>query len=392
MPHFPKPFYRKPRRRWYVEIDGKQINLGPDRDEAFQQYHELMASPEPVVFKPADSAYPVAMLCDRFLEWVQTHRAEPTYEGYLYRLQRFVDRYPELTVDAIRPFHVQEWADAYDISNTTKRNYMRSIKTCLRWCCKQGHIDKNPLEHMDVPAADRKEVYVPLEEFERILDYINDLNLRDLFITTYEVGCRPQESLRVERRHVELDHQRWVFPSLEAKGKSAPRIVYLSDKAMEITRRLMVQHPTGTLFRNSRGNAWTADTVNSAVDRIRLNMGKAEMKSRGETISDDEIDRVAKTLNPLGRVKGKKVKRSKWQLRAQARRKLLAQRAKELLPRYSLYALRHSWATNALKRGLDSLTVAILMGHQDPSMLAKVYQHLSHSPEHLLNQARRAAM
>ena len=45
MPHYPKPFYRKPRRRWYVEIDGKQINLGPDRGEAFRTYHELMASP-----------------------------------------------------------------------------------------------------------------------------------------------------------------------------------------------------------------------------------------------------------------------------------------------------------------------------------------------------------
>jgi len=55
-------------------------------------------------------------------------------------------------------------------------------------------------------------------------------------------------------------------------------------------------------------------------------------------------------------------------------------------------SLDQHWATNALKRGLDSLTVAILMGHQDPSMLAKVYQHLSHNPEHLLDQARRAAM
>ena len=264
MPHFPKPFYRKARRRWYVEINRKQVNLGPDRDEAFQKY-QLMASPEPVAFCPADTTQTLAALCDRFLEWVQTHRAEPTDEGYL-------------------------------------------------------------------------------------------------------------------------------FPSSEAKGKSAPRIVYLTETAMEITRGLMVQHPAGPLFRNSRGNPWTPDTVNSAVDRIRLSMGKAEMERRGETISDEEIDRIAKTLNPFGCVKGKKVKRSNWQLRAQAKRKLLNQRAKELLPRYSLYALRHSWATNALKRGLDSLTVAILMGHQDPSMLAKVYQHLSHNPEHLLKQARRAAM
>ena len=268
---------------------------------------------------------------------------------------------------------------------------MRSIKTCLRWCCKQGHIDKNPLEHMDLPAADRKDIYVPPDEFERMLQHVRDDNLRDLFVTTYEVGCRPQESLRVERRHVELEHQRWVFPSSEAKGKSAPRIVYLTDKAMEITRRLMVQYPEGALFRSSRGKAWTPDSVNSAVDRIRFSMGRDEMEKRGETISNKEIDRVVKTLNPFGRVKGKKVRREPWRLRSQAKRKLITQRARELQPRYSLYALRHSWATNALKRGIDSLTVAILMGHQDPSMLAKVYQHLSHNPEHLLSQARRAA-
>lgn len=64
--------------------------------------------------------------------------------------------------------------------------------------------------------------------------------------------------------------------------------------------------------------------------------------------------------------------------------------ARVLGPRYSLYALRHSWATNALERGIDALTVAVLMGHSDPSTLARVYQHLSHNPKHLLEQARRA--
>ena len=28
MPHFPKPFYKKARGLWYVQIDSKQINLG----------------------------------------------------------------------------------------------------------------------------------------------------------------------------------------------------------------------------------------------------------------------------------------------------------------------------------------------------------------------------
>ena len=31
MPHFPKPFFRRKKDRWYVQLDGKQINLGSDR-------------------------------------------------------------------------------------------------------------------------------------------------------------------------------------------------------------------------------------------------------------------------------------------------------------------------------------------------------------------------
>ncbi len=59
-------------------------------------------------------------------------------------------------------------------------------------------------------------------------------------------------------------------------------------------------------------------------------------------------------------------------------------------PKYSLYLLRHSWATRALQSGLDALTVAVLMGHSDPSTLSKVYQHLAHNPDYLKSQAEKA--
>ena len=46
MSHYPKPFFRPGRRLWYVQIQGKQINLGPDEAEALRRYHELMATPK----------------------------------------------------------------------------------------------------------------------------------------------------------------------------------------------------------------------------------------------------------------------------------------------------------------------------------------------------------
>jgi integrase/recombinase XerD len=45
MPHFPKPFFKKSRGVWYIEVGRKQVDLGPDRKEAFRRYHALMAQP-----------------------------------------------------------------------------------------------------------------------------------------------------------------------------------------------------------------------------------------------------------------------------------------------------------------------------------------------------------
>jgi integrase len=77
------------------------------------------------------------------------------------------------------------------------------------------------------------------------------------------------------------------------------------------------------------------------------------------------------------------------ELREEARRKLRNKQAMSLVPRFSLYALRHAWATRALQAGVDGLTVAILMGHSDPSTLARVYQHLSLNPRNLQEQMAR---
>ena len=386
MPHFPKPFYKKARGVWYVEINRKQINLGPDEKEAFRQYHLLMGKPREQAVSPES----LLAIIDAFLEWTQKNRAPDTYEWYRYRLQRFVSTYPDMRVSALKPFHVEHWVDQYDVAQTTRRNYFRSIKRCLSWARRQGRIDSDPLEGLDVPGAERKDVYVPPEEFERLLTFVPDAGFRSLLVTTYQTGCRPQESLRVVADWVDKKNARWVFPQKESKGKKSPRIIYLNDVALAISKRLLDKHPNGELFRNSRNRPWSTEAVNCCFDRIQTRMGKSLLKVEGKEPSETEIAKFAMTLAPKKREKGIERAKRPAELREEAKAKLFGRMARQIAPRYSLYALRHSWATNALKRGVDPLTVALLMGHKDPSMLARVYQHLSHSPEHMRDQARKA--
>ncbi len=386
MPHFPKPFFKKGRSAWYVEIDRHQHNLGPDKDEAFRQYHQLMAQPQ----AKKVSAESLAAIIDAFLEWTQRNRSAETYEWYRYRLERFIRRYPDLRAVELRPYHVETWADSYDFSRTSRRNYLRSVKRCMKWARKQGYIDVNPIADLEVPSANRKEIVILPDQLETFLGLVRSRELTDLMVVTWETGCRPQESLRVEARHVDVANQRWVFQRSEAKMKRITRVIYLTDRAMEITRRLMLAHPEGPLFRNSSGKPWTTDAVNCGFTALQIRAGKLEIKKRSLEIADKDIAALLPKLRKTRKQKGKVIDKTEKVLRSEATRKLTYKLSKSLAPRCSLYALRHSWATHALQKGVDPLTVAILMGHEDPSTLSKVYQHLSLNPAHMLEQARRA--
>lgn len=341
MPLFRKPFFRASRGLWYVEISrGKQVNLGKDKDAAFARYHDLMAGagqasqgqPEPESGDVAPNL--VVVLVDRFLDWCQKHRAADTYRWYRDRLQLFCTAVPHgLTIAQLRNYHVQQWVDSFEsLSPGSKRNHCRAVQRAMRWAARQGYVEVSPIAHLEKPAAGKREQVVSPDEFQLILDLTKDSAFRDLLTVTWETGCRPQESLRVEARHVDRANARWIFPASEAKGGKLPRIVYLTPKALEATERLMMKHPTGPIFRNTDGRPWTPDATNCRFRRIENKTGT----------------------------------------------------------KYCLYALRHTWMNRLLMSGVDALTVAILAGHCDPSTLAKTYQHLSQSPTYLLGQARKA--
>ncbi|QDV43957.1 site-specific tyrosine recombinase XerC [Stieleria neptunia] len=383
----PKPWYWKSRKAWYVTIDGTRHKIGSTKTEADKNFKLLMQQPKK---KRVAIHRPLAEIIDSFLEWNSKHRSEATYEWYRYRLQRFIDCYPDLSLEELRPYHVQQWVDSYpDFKCTTQRNYVRSIKRCTKWAMKQGYTDSDPLVHLDVPGSDRKELVLTDEQYQMLLDNCTTESFRDLLVVTRETGCRPQESLRLEARHVDLEYSRWVFPKEESKGKKTQRVVYLTEKALEITKRLILTYPEGKLFRNSRGDAWTSDSANCAIDRIRVRHGKAEMKREGISIPEKEIKLFIPSLKPTKTVKGLVREKTNAELRCEAKQKLTLRYISKNYPRFSLYCLRHTFATAALKK-IDSMTVSILLGHKDPSMLGRVYQHLGQNPAHLAEQLRRA--
>ncbi len=383
MAHFPKPFFRGARGLWYVQVAGRQVNLGPDRDAAFRVYHELMARPPEARKPPAGDA--VVVILDSYLDWCQKHRAVRTFDWYRDYLQSFAESIPrDLTVDGLKPFHVQQWVDAQPGWRRGKRGAITAVQRAFNWATKMGLIASSPIRHIEKPAPGRRDVVISPEEFGWILGHVKDREFRDLLVVCWETGCRPQEILTVEARHADLAGGRWVFKPAEAKGKKRHRVVYLNERAAEITRELTTRHTAGPLFRNTDGRVWHPYALNCRFARLRLAHGRMRIEQLGL------LPPKLKRLDAAGRLVPET--RAAHEQAVRLRRERIEELAREHGTRWCLYHFRHSFATRLLESGTDALTVSALLGHTDGTMLAKVYCHVSKNEAYLRDAVREASV
>ncbi|REJ87797.1 MAG: site-specific integrase [Planctomycetota bacterium] len=335
----PQPWFRPSRNTWYVTVEGVQHNLHtPDKSEAIDRWHRLMGqSNDALQSEHAD----VAALLAAFADWSERHTSESTYDWYCRYLKSFLDHAPSgLTADRLKPFHVTKWLDAHPSwGDSSRRGAIAALKRAFQWCVDEGFLDRSPVRSIKKPAIPCRQTTLTRDQRQLILQEASDDAFRDLLIAAEETGVRPQELCKVEARHVDLENGLWVFAASEHKtgaitGK--PRIIFLTENALNLTRRLVDECPNGPLFRNSRGQPWTSNAIRCRFRRMR-------------------------------------------------------KRLSEHLPQdLCAYLYRHTYATDALENGVDPITVAELMGHRDATMVSRVYQHVGAKREHMLAAAERA--
>lgn len=269
-------------------------------------------------------------LTSKFVNWSVHHRSPRTVEWYQGHLNNFLtyQDIAEKPVTSLKPYDVIAWVDSKPTwGSTYKRGAIVAVQRLMNWAEGMGLIETTPLKKVEKPPAKRRETFMALGDFQEILSRLKESDpFKDLLQFVWYSGCRPQEVRHIERRHVDLENERIVFPAEESKGKRTKRIIYLQGTALDIIKRLMLDESSGgKLFLNNRGTAWTKYAICNRFHRLSKEIGK----------------------------------------------------------RMFCYAARHGFATRKLVQGHDSLTVAALMGHTDGSMLAKVYSHIDQDTAHL---------
>jgi integrase len=266
-------------------------------------------------------------LIDVFLDYVRLHRSPATHDWYEDYLRPFLEHVgPKLRVGNLTPAMVTVWiGKRYAGRSASCHNAAaRSVVRMCNWAVAEKIISHSPLVGFVKPAASRREVVCSPSQYDTILSHATG-RLRDAVEFLWQTGCRPFELRHLEAKYV--DDRKVVFPVNKSKGGKRRRVIYLDDVAAAIVARLSAEFPDGPIFRNSRGKPWHKDALTNAFGRLR---------------------------------------------------------DKAKIPSITPYALRHAFATEALKRGTDTTTVGVLLGHANPNMVAKVYQHLAEDDDYML--------
>jgi integrase len=344
-----KPYFKASHGAWYVNIGKRQIRLGADKDEAEKEFHRIMAADAPVTTRTT-----AAQLIDKFLHWTKERKAERTFEWYLEHCASFVESIGrKKTVSSVKPADVSKWlSDSYKRSGDShKAGACRAISRAFNWAVKERLITASPIKGMERPTATPRECYLTPAQWREIIPYLDkDQAFADLVWFLHETGARPQEARIISAKTFDRDKQWFELKLKDSKGKKYKRVIRLNPKAFAICQRLAVKYHDGPLFRNREDGPWTACALNRKFARLRA------------------------------RIKTAKVKAKTWQ------------RDKEWVAYLIPYALRHTFITDALKRGVDPLTVSKLTGHRDSTMIMRVYEHLSQDDEFLAAKLKQATL
>lgn len=234
--------------------------------------------------------------------------SEETTRNYIYCLERWLEYIYPKTPDEIPKEEIEEylfyliWEKR--MSESTVNGVVSAIKFYFEEVCGQPRILYNitrPGKPLQIPRLFSK------GEVEKIIKNTDNLKHRTMLLVCYSSGLRVSEVVKLRIRDV--DSGRMVLNILGAKGKK-DRIVPLSPVLLKYLKDYYtVYHPEDYLFEGQ---------------------GKGMYSTRGV--------------------------------------QLIMKRAKEragIKKQGSVHALRHSYATHLLDRGVDITYIQKLLGHHD---------------------------
>jgi len=236
-----------------------------------------------------------------------------------------------------------------DLSENQLTNYFNDLLETHSWSTVKldlyglkffyQHVLKKNWEHIDLikpPCATRIPEIVSVEEAAVLFMATNKLSYRVFFFTTYSMGLRLGEGLRLKIGDIDAQRQRVLIRN--AKGNK-DRLVPLPDMTLNVLRRFWSIHRNPTwLFPNRKGG----------------------LKGSSSALTPLDTGGIQTTLRKVVESCGFK---------------------KKITP----HCLRHSYTTHLIEAGVDLITIQKILGHTNIRTTCQ-YIHLASNTQHETSQ------
>jgi integrase len=253
------------------------------------------------------------LLVDRYLSWAKPRLAVATWDRYRSLLQEWVDAYGRTRAVELRPYHVTRWLETHPTWGDSSRHLATAVvKLWAAWCLLEGYLDVDRLRGVKSPATARR-APAPEGDIDRLLAAVDNPEFRDFLTVLIDTGCRPGEIRSLEASRVSLERS-----VAEVRGKRGPRLIGLTKRTVAILARLCARWPDGPVLRAPSGEPWAETTLKRYFD-----------------VASDRAD----------------------------------------IARMVPYHVRHDLWRRWTLAGIDSVVIALQLGHRDLKMLLTTYAH-----------------
>lgn len=308
------------------DLDGLRQLLTPE-ERLPTEWPEVERTPQPTT---------VRQVAELYLAMGTSTLAPRNVVGIRSTFGRFVADLGDLKLSKCKPLDLLNWLTQHTEykSDWTKSRVVRTVARAFAWCKQMGAIRENPFAGLSHPTGERGR---PMEadEYQTILRNTDPL-FRRVIVWLRFSGCRPGEMSALKWEDVDLERGCCVLMRHKtAKKTRKPRTIVLAPALIKMLvwmwRHFRPLSPY--VFLNERGNPWTRPALALRMMRLRDRTG---------------------------------------------------------LPKScKMYGLRHCYGTEAIKAGVDLVSVSELMGHASTKM-TEYYLHVGRDMTHLRVAAAKA--
>jgi integrase len=334
------------RGMFFTTIDSRQIPLdvpGPDtpanRAAAEEVLRRLLegsagrSEPKPGHDPVSVSDAVASFLAARELDVARGDLRAETLASYRSAAAPFALALGARPLSSLTAADVEGWAFRPGWGRVTRRNYLGIVARVLRDAGRPLRVRRPP------PESRGAECVLTDEQFARVLARLRECrtpnDLPDLLELLRASGARPSEVSGLTVEAVDWPNKLARLTKHKTRGKTGKvRVIHFNSDAMAVLERQRAKYGSGLLFRNRHGRVYSPTRI---------------------------ADRLTRASRHLG-------------FRAIA------------------YGLgRHSFATEALARGVPSAVVAELLGHTGTAMLTHHYAHLGERAAELKDAAEKVS-